>query len=86
MDLTAVLRSYIDKMLGEVRGMKVLLLDKDTTKIVSTVYSQSDILRHEVFLVESLFKEAKDQLFHLKASKARGCSLLPLCCPSSTLQ
>eukprot|EP00873_Tetraselmis_striata_P029241 jgi/Tetstr1/449505/TSEL_036594.t1 len=66
-DLTAVLRSYVDRMLGEVRGMKVLLLDKDTTKIVSTVYSQSEILRQEVFLVESLVKEAGDQLFHLKA-------------------
>jgi hypothetical protein len=58
-------------MLSDVHGMKVLLLDKDTTKIVSTVYSQSEILRQEVFLVESLVKEAGDQLFHLKVCHPR---------------
>ena len=67
LDLTAVLHSYIDRMLTDVTGMKVLLLDKDTTKIVSTVYSQSEILKQEVLVVESLVKEAGDQLFHLKA-------------------
>mmetsp|Transcript_4745 Transcript_4745/g.13162 ORF Transcript_4745/g.13162 Transcript_4745/m.13162 type:complete len:582 (-) Transcript_4745:177-1922(-) len=67
LDLTAVLRGYVEKMLTEVQGMKVLLMDKDTTNIVSTVYTQSEVLKHEVFLVESLIKEAGDQQFHLKA-------------------
>lgn len=48
MDLTAVVRSYVERMLREVSGMKVLLLDAETTKIVSTVYSQSEILEQEV--------------------------------------
>jgi vacuolar protein sorting-associated protein 45 len=66
MDMAAVLRQYIDRMLREVAGMKVLLLDAETTKIVSTVYSQSEILEQEVYLVERLDTDRGEQLFHLK--------------------
>jgi vacuolar protein sorting-associated protein 45 len=48
MDLTAVVRSYVERMLREVSDMKVLLLDAEITKMVSTVYSQSKILEQEV--------------------------------------
>lgn len=64
--LVGVLRAYVDRMLREVPGMKVLLLDPETTKVVSTVYSQSDILEQEVYLVERLDSDKGDQLFHLK--------------------
>ncbi|KAL0041923.1 hypothetical protein WJX79_009001 [Trebouxia sp. C0005] len=67
MDLSSVVRYYVDRMLKEVPGMKVLLLDADTTRIVSTVYSQSEILEQEVYLVERLDADRRDQLFHLKA-------------------
>ncbi|KAL4433463.1 hypothetical protein ABPG77_010316 [Micractinium sp. CCAP 211/92] len=66
-DLVAVLRSYVDRMLREVPGMKVLLLDSETTRVVSTVFSQSEILEQEVYLVERLEADKGDQLFHLKA-------------------
>ena len=33
-------RYYVDRMVSSVEGMKVLLLDEETTQIVSTVYSQ----------------------------------------------
>ena len=46
--------------------LQVLLLDSDTTRIVSTVYSQSEILEHEVYLVERLDGDQKEQLLHLK--------------------
>lgn len=66
MDLSSVVRYYVDRMLKEVPGMKVLLLDADTTRIVSTVYSQSEILEQEVYLVERLDADRRDRLFHLK--------------------
>lgn len=66
MDLSSVVRYYVDRMLKEVPGMKVLLLDADTTRIVSTVYSQSEILEQEVYLVERLDADRRDQLLHLK--------------------
>ncbi|KAK9800267.1 hypothetical protein WJX73_010485 [Symbiochloris irregularis] len=66
-DVISVVRFYIEKVLKQVKGMKVLLLDPETTKIVSLVYGQTEILKHEVFLVERLDSERKDQLLHLKA-------------------
>ena len=51
--------------------MKVLLLDAETTKIVSAVYSQSEILDNEVYLVERLDTETSEQLLHMKVMK--GC-------------
>ena len=59
-------RYYIEKMLKEVTGMKAMLLDSETTRIVSTVYSQSEILEQEVYLVEKLDSEPGEQLLHLK--------------------
>ena len=47
-------------------GMKALLLDSTTTKIVSMVYSQSQVLEQEVYLVEQVGKEHED-MRHLKA-------------------
>lgn len=72
-DLVAVLRSYLERMLAGVHGMKALLLDAETTKITSTVFSQSEILEQEVYLVERLEEGKGDQLFHLKVcGKAEG--------------
>ena len=58
----------MDKILNEpaVSGMKVLLLDSVTTKIVSMVYSQTQVLEREVYLVEQLGK-AHESMTHLKA-------------------
>ena len=77
MDLSTVIRFYVERMLKETPGMKVLLLDADTTKIVSTVYSQSEILEQEVYLVERLDADRRDQLFHLKASSKSKCQQCP---------
>lgn len=76
MDLYATIRFYIEKMLREVRGMKALILDADTTYIVSMVYSQSEILEHEVFLVEKLDTTSGEQLPHLAARPRHSSSRL----------
>ena len=47
--------------------MKALLLDSATTKIVSMVYSQTQILEKEVYLVEQLGKK-HEGMNHLKAA------------------
>eukprot|EP00899_Mesostigma_viride_P003438 jgi/Mesvir1/13095/Mv06075-RA.1 len=54
MDLVASLREYCHKILKDIRGMKMLIVDRETVAIVSTVYSQSEILKMEVFLVERI--------------------------------
>mmetsp|Transcript_18589 Transcript_18589/g.56139 ORF Transcript_18589/g.56139 Transcript_18589/m.56139 type:complete len:583 (+) Transcript_18589:324-2072(+) len=67
MDLVAVLRSYVERMLREVSGIKVLVLDPETTRIVSAVYSQTDILEQDVYLVERLDNDSSEPLKHMKA-------------------
>jgi len=57
MDGIQAIRTYIDRMVegdGKCRGMKVLLLDSSTTQIVSAVYSQTEILSNDVYLVSRL--------------------------------
>jgi len=51
------IRGYIDRVVcgdGKCNGMKVLLLDASTTQIVSCVYSQTEILSNEVYLVSRI--------------------------------
>lgn len=43
---------YIERMVTSVDGMKALVLDKETTSIVGLVYTQSDLISKDVFLVE----------------------------------
>ncbi|CAD7944648.1 unnamed protein product [Amoebophrya sp. A25] len=63
--LLLAMQKYIELMLDRVPGMKVLLLDQETTGIVSMVYSQSQILEKEVFLVEKIENENQEKMGHL---------------------
>lgn len=57
MDAVDSIRTYVDRIVtgdGKCRGMKVLLLDASTTQTVSCVYSQTEILSREVYLVSRL--------------------------------
>lgn len=65
--ITAV-KQYIAKMVDDSgSGMKVLLMDKETTGIVSMVYSQSEILQKEVYLFERIDASNRETMKHLKA-------------------
>ncbi|MXQ96510.1 hypothetical protein E5288_WYG002721 [Bos mutus] len=59
---------YISKMIEDSGpGMKVLLMDKETTGIVSMVYTQSEILQKEVYLFERIDSQNREIMKHLKA-------------------
>ena len=66
MDAVAAIRFYVDKMLSETPGMKVLMVDAETIQMLSLVYSQSQIMEKEVFLVERLGEE-HERMTHLNA-------------------
>lgn len=71
MDVILAIRNYLEKIINDTHlaGMKALLLDTETTTIVSMVMSQSHILQHEVFLVELLqATQLHDEMLHLKAA------------------
>ncbi|TYJ46416.1 hypothetical protein E1A91_A02G119500v1 [Gossypium mustelinum] len=69
MVLVSAVRDYVYRMLQDISGMKVLILDSQTVSIVSVVYSQSELLQKEVFLVELIdsISKSKESMSHLKA-------------------
>ncbi|XP_077250277.1 vacuolar protein sorting-associated protein 45 homolog isoform X2 [Tasmannia lanceolata] len=67
MVLISAARDYVGRMLQDISGMKVLILDNQTVSIVSVVYSQSELLQKEVFLVELVDSMPKESMAHLKA-------------------
>jgi vacuolar protein sorting-associated protein 45 len=69
------IRTYLDRIVagdGKCKGMKVLLLDASTTQIVSAVYSQTEILGNEVYLVARLDDTSKQQQNHAKSSHLKA--------------
>ncbi|KAK9508118.1 hypothetical protein O3M35_007851 [Rhynocoris fuscipes] len=68
MNVIVAVKMYVTKMAEESGpGMKVLLMDKITTSIVSMVYSQSEILQKEVYLFERLDAASSNEpMKHLK--------------------
>ncbi|KAH1245463.1 Vacuolar protein sorting-associated protein 45 [Glycine max] len=62
-------RDYINRILQDISGMKILILDSQTVGIVSVVYSQSELLQKEVFLVELVdsISKSNESMSHLKA-------------------
>ncbi|TMW67452.1 hypothetical protein Poli38472_011072 [Pythium oligandrum] len=69
MDVLVGIKHYLEKIINDphLEGMKALLLDAETTTIISMVMSQSHILQREVFLVEQL-DAAHEPMLHLKAA------------------
>ncbi|KAM0944221.1 putative sec1-like protein [Dioscorea sansibarensis] len=67
MVLISLTRDYIGRMLQDISGMKVLILDSHTVSIVSVAYSQSELLQKEVYLVELVDSMSKESMMHLKA-------------------
>ncbi|KAJ6799340.1 vacuolar protein sorting-associated protein 45-like protein [Iris pallida] len=67
MALISVVRDYIGRMLQDISGMKVIVLDSQTVSIVSVAYSQSELLQKEVFLVERVDSVLTEPMAHLKA-------------------
>ncbi|KAL3275573.1 hypothetical protein HHI36_020329 [Cryptolaemus montrouzieri] len=55
MNVIAAVKAYVTKITEESEpGMKVLMMDKETTSIISMVYSQSEIQQKEVYLLERI--------------------------------
>lgn len=71
LSVVAGVKEYIQAMVDRIPGMKVLILDSETLGIISMVFSQSDILQHEVFLTECIdadsFYNQEEKMRHMNA-------------------
>jgi vacuolar protein sorting-associated protein 45 len=67
-DLVAAAQAYILRALEEAGpGMKVMLLDEETTPIVSLAFAQSALMKQEVFLFERLqAAPSREDMRHLR--------------------
>lgn len=66
MDVIKAIQNYTNKMISDTSGMKVLLLDPETTSIISIVTTQSDLLSREVYLIDRIDNPRRDKMKHLK--------------------
>ncbi|KAK9470886.1 Sec1-like protein [Dipodascopsis tothii] len=78
MDLYKAVESYVSRMLGTTGGktgsvydsgsnkMKIILLDSETTSIISMVSTQSLLLQNEVYLIDRLDNPKRERMRHLK--------------------
>ncbi|ODQ55580.1 Sec1-like protein [Saitoella complicata NRRL Y-17804] len=66
MDVIKAVQNYVNKMIADTSGMKALLLDVDTTQIISMVTTQSTLLSQEVFLTDRLENAEREKMRHLK--------------------
>ncbi|EAR92468.1 vacuolar protein sorting-associated protein (macronuclear) [Tetrahymena thermophila SB210] len=62
-----VLEDYFERMLQQVSGIKCLVLDVETTPIISLIFSQSKILKKDVYLIERIEMPSDGKMQHLKA-------------------
>ncbi|OLY78964.1 Vacuolar protein sorting-associated protein 45 [Smittium mucronatum] len=65
MALISAIQSYVERMLSQVSGMKILLLDEETTSIVSVAYTQTQLLSKEVYLVDKIGNQNRERIKHL---------------------
>ncbi|TPX57222.1 hypothetical protein PhCBS80983_g03998 [Powellomyces hirtus] len=66
MDVTKAVQNYLNKMITEVTGMKVLLMDAETTSIISMVMTQTQLLQREVYLIDRVDNTQREKMRHLK--------------------
>jgi vacuolar protein sorting-associated protein 45 len=65
MDAIKAIQNYVNKMIDSVSGMKVLLLDEETTPILSITTTQSFLLSREIYLIDKI-SNSREQMRHLK--------------------
>jgi vacuolar protein sorting-associated protein 45 len=67
MDVRAAAADYVARMVRAVPGVKALVLDDETARIVGVVSSQSDLFRRDVFLTERIGTKHETPVSHLAA-------------------
>lgn len=75
MDLSRIAASYVERLVEGDEKAKILLLDRETTGMVSLVTTQSTLLKNDVFLTDRLDNPARQKMRHLNCiAFVRPCS------------
>jgi len=65
-NLLPIAEDYFQNIFSDISGMKALLLDKETSGIISIVYTQSKLYKNDIYLIQKVEDET-EKLPHLKA-------------------
>lgn len=49
-----IAEDYFNNIFGEIPGMKALLLDKETSSMISIVYTQSKLYKNDIYLIQKV--------------------------------
>ncbi|SGY81242.1 BQ5605_C009g05488 [Microbotryum silenes-dioicae] len=77
MDCLKAIQTYVNKIITNTSGIKVLLLDAETTAIVSLALTQSALLSHEVYLTDRIDNPTRSLPSTVAPGAARGASVYP---------
>ncbi len=53
-NLLPIAEDYFQNIFGEISGMKGLILDKETSGIISIVYTQSKLYKNDIYLIQKI--------------------------------
>lgn len=65
-NLLPIAEDYFNNIFGEISGMKALMLDNETSGIISIVYTQSKLYKNDIYLIQKI-DDQTEKLPHLKA-------------------
>lgn len=65
-NLLPVAEDYFNNIFNEVPGMKALILDEETSGIISIIYTQSKLYKNSIYLIQKI-NQNSERLSHLKA-------------------
>ena len=65
-NMLPIAEDYFQNIFAEIPGMKGLLLDKETSGIISIVYTQSKLYKNDIYLIQKI-DDSTEKLTHLKA-------------------
>jgi vacuolar protein sorting-associated protein 45 len=65
-NLLPVAEDYFNTIFGEIAEMKGLILDSETSGIISIIYTQSKLYKNDVYLIQKI-EDVREKLMHLKA-------------------
>lgn len=64
-NILPIAEDYFNTIFSEVTEMKALILDSETSGIISIVYTQSKLYKNDVYLIQKI-EDVKEKLSHLK--------------------
>lgn len=62
MNPVKTIKQYIQKIVEDTAGLKIILFDDETCPIISSVYTMSALLNKEVFLVDKITNSQREKM------------------------